>query len=336
MSTKKVQGKFYPLQHREFLKLNQLLTQSELAVYLWLKTNDPFGSKFVEADTQKIAEDLGISRRSVQRSLVKLEQEELIELVISKFKYRLKSKILPQSGNYLEIKDDSQVATSGSSDDSRIVSTTSVSLQRHQDRSNDSRIVSTTSVSPSSSETYSVRGFQNHKIFKTYIDFKKTLSEGEGESFLNFVKEAIKNFSQPINDLEAWLASQTKAGQNRWEVYYQKYQEENKARKPDFDSSSVVDEAKQKAIAKYQESLKQQKFQSEMIEHGKRKEKNKLESLLNNPKYQIQGIEKLESQGADKSTPKALGRYVAEAQEKLCELRMTSYFADLEIQGGKR
>ncbi len=70
-------------QHQEFLKLNQILTQSELAVYLWLKTNDPFGSKFVEADTKKIAEDLGISRRSVQRALVKLQQEELIELVIT-------------------------------------------------------------------------------------------------------------------------------------------------------------------------------------------------------------------------------------------------------------
>jgi hypothetical protein len=55
MSNKKVQGKFYPLQHQEFLKLNQILTQSELSVYLWLKTNDPFGEKFIEADTQKIA-----------------------------------------------------------------------------------------------------------------------------------------------------------------------------------------------------------------------------------------------------------------------------------------
>ncbi|MGL5835921.1 MAG: hypothetical protein ACRC1Z_22225 [Waterburya sp.] len=59
--------------------------------------------------------------------------------------------------------------------------------------------------------------------------------------------------------MEAWLASKTKAGQNRWQVYYLKYQEENKALKPDFDSSSVVDEAKQKAIAQFQEQLQQQK-----------------------------------------------------------------------------
>ena len=170
MSTEKVQGKFYPLQHQEFLKLNQLLTQSELAVYLWLKTHDPFGSKFVEADTQKIAEDLGISRRSVQRALVKLQQEELIELVISKFKYRLKSKSANQSKNNSEIKHDLQLATSGSPDDSKIASTKSVSLQRHQDRSGDRKIVSTTPVSPSSSETFSQKEFQTPKISKTYIE----------------------------------------------------------------------------------------------------------------------------------------------------------------------
>ena len=127
MSTKKVQGKFYPLQHQEFLKLNQILNQSELSVYLWLKTNDPFGGKLIEADTQKIAEDLGISRRSVQRALVKLQQEGLIELVISKFKYRLKSKSVPQSENNSQIKDDSQLTTQDQE-------TTPVSLQRHQDR----------------------------------------------------------------------------------------------------------------------------------------------------------------------------------------------------------
>ncbi|MDJ0597169.1 MAG: MarR family transcriptional regulator [Pleurocapsa sp. MO_226.B13] len=332
MSTKKVQGKFYPLQHQEFLKLNQILTQSELAVYLWLKTNDPFGSKFVEADTQKIAEDLGISRRSVQRALVKLQQEELIELVINKFKYRLKSKLLPQSENNSEIKDDSQVATSRSPDDSKIVSTTSVSLQRHQDRSDDNKIVSTTPASPSSSETYSVQKFQNPKIFKTYIDFKRSLSEEESENFFKFVKEEAKNLNRPINDLEAWLASETKAGQNRWEVYYQNYQERKKADKPESEINSTSKAFKQKAIAKYQEYLKQQRSESEKIDRGMQEREYELESLLNNPDYQIKSSKELESQS--KQTPKALGKYIAEGKEKLRDLRMTNYFADLAVQGG--
>ena len=69
----KIQGKFYPLQHEEFLNQLQRLTQSELAVYLWLKTNDSCSDKLVEASTKQIADDLNVSRRTVQRALVKLQ-----------------------------------------------------------------------------------------------------------------------------------------------------------------------------------------------------------------------------------------------------------------------
>ena len=58
---------------------------------------------------------------------------------------------------------------------------------------------------------------------QTYSDFIQTLSDGEREKFLDFVTEQIKDFVQPINDLEAWLANFNKAGQNRWEVYYSKF-----------------------------------------------------------------------------------------------------------------
>lgn len=332
MSNKKVQRKFYPLQHQEFLHLNQLLTQSELAVYLWLKTNDPFGGKFIEADTQKIAEDLGISRRSVQRALVKLQQESLVELLISKFKYRLKSKSAPQSENDSEIKGDLPVATSRSPDDNKIVPTTSVSLQRHQDRFNDNKIVSTTSMSPSSPETFSEQGFQNPKISKTYLDFKRSLSEEERENFFKFVKEEAKNLNRPINDLEAWLASKTQAGQNRWEVYYQNYQERKKANKPKSEINSTSEAFKQKAIAKHQEYLKQQKSRCEKTERNQGKEKDELESLLNNPNLQIKRINKLESKSPKNSQP--FGKYVSESYEHLRNLRMISLFAKESIQGG--
>jgi predicted transcriptional regulator len=73
MPQTRIQGKFYPLQHEEFIKLNKRLTQSELAVYLWLKTNDNFGDKLIAANTKQIADDLNINRRTVQRALVKLQ-----------------------------------------------------------------------------------------------------------------------------------------------------------------------------------------------------------------------------------------------------------------------
>ena len=331
MSTKKVRGKFYPLQHQEFLQLNQILTQSELSVYLWLKTNDPFGGKLIEADTQKIAEDLGVSRRSVQRALVKLQQEELIELVINKFKYRLKSQSASQSVNNSRIKDDlKEVATSRSSDDGKIALTSLVSPKRHQDRSNDSKIVSTTSVSPSLSETISEREFQTPNTSKTYIDFKKTLSEDESENFLKFVIKAIKSFREPIQDVEAWLASQTKAGQNRWSVYYQNYLRENKASKPDSNSSSVANEAKRKAIANYQKQLNREKAGYRRTESvASTLEFNR---LLDNPENQIKRIDKLESQS--KPVAKSLSKYVSEGCEHLRNIRMSNFFANELIQEG--
>jgi hypothetical protein len=326
MSTKKVQGKFYPLQHQEFLKLNQILTQSELSVYLWLKTNDPFGEKFIEADTQKIAEDLEISRRTVQRALVKLQQESLIELVISKFKYRMKSKLSSNNDYLSKINDESTREISRLSDDNKIASATVRSFERHQRRLSDPDVAKVSPVSPSLLETDSEQRFQTPKISKTYIDFKKTLSEDESENFFRFVKEAIKNFQQPIHDLEAWLASQTKAGQNRWKVYYQKYQKENKARKADSDLTSVSDSAKQRAIANYQKQLKQEKT-------GQTKNENEVSTsefnrLLNNPNNQIKRIDRLENQS------KPFGKYVSESCEHLRNLRMTSLFSNESIQGG--
>ncbi|WP_237743553.1 HTH domain-containing protein [Pleurocapsa sp. PCC 7319] len=330
MSTKKISGKFYPLQHQEFLKLNQILTQSELSVYLWLKTNDPFGGKLIEANTHEIAKDLGISRRTVQRALVKLQKENLIELVINKFKYQMKSKSVSENAHCPQIKDKSEVVTPGSSDDTEIVSATPGSFERPQDRLDDTHVTLASPVSPPSPETKLEIRFQTPKISKTYIDFKKTLSEGESENFFKFVKKAIQNFSQPVNDLEAWLASKTKAGQNRWEVYYHKYQEEKKARKLDSHSSSIPDEDKKKAIAKFQEQLKQQRSGRVKIEN--RQDKEKFDRFLNNPEHKLKRINQLESQSKPISQP--LGKRIADGYEQLRNLRMKSHFANQAVQVG--
>jgi len=65
--------------------------------------------------------------------------------------------------------------------------------------------------------------YSTPQTIQTYSDFIKTLSEEERANFLNFVREKTKNLSQEVNDIEAWLASSNKAGQNRWGVYYSKY-----------------------------------------------------------------------------------------------------------------
>jgi hypothetical protein len=74
-----------------------------------------------------------------------------------------------------------------------------------------------------SSKPLPEKNYGSPQTLQTYTDFIQTLSEGERENFLNFVKEQIKNLPKQVNDIEAWLANQNQAGQNRWEVYYNNF-----------------------------------------------------------------------------------------------------------------
>ena len=60
----------------------------------------------------------------------------------------------------------------------------------------------------------------------SYQIFSKSLSDLARENFLNFVREKIKDFPKPINDVEGWLAGKNQAGQYRWRVYYDLFQGE--------------------------------------------------------------------------------------------------------------
>ncbi len=162
-------------------------------------------------------------------------------------------------------------------DDIEIVSATGRSSQRHQCRLGDPPVAKVTPMSPSSAENQSEQRFQNSKINKTYIDFKDSLSESERDNFLRFVEQKIQNLEKPINDLEAWLANQTKAKQNRWKVYYQIYQQEKnqKITEPYQNSDSTTFEEKEVAIKKWQEHLKQQRLENQL---AKKEPKQNLES----------------------------------------------------------
>lgn len=265
MPQTRIQGKFYPLQHEEFLKLNKRLTQSELAVHLWLKTNDPFGDRLVEASTKQIGDDLNVSRRTVQRALVKLRDENLIDLIITKFQYRVKSlppeNISEPETSEKKVKETLRVATPGSPSDTSVAIGTRMSPSVQECRHQYENVAISTGMSPPTAETQSEQKLENPKTLQTYKDFKDSLSESEREKFFNFVKEKTNNLEKPINDLEAWLASKNAAKQNRWEIYYRNYQEEqiNEGRKTTRHSenggSSPLGE-KNSAIAKFREKMR--------------------------------------------------------------------------------
>jgi len=90
-------------------------------------------------------------------------------------------------------------------------------------------------------------------IKQTYTDFINSLSEAESENFLTFCEEKTRNLNQPVNDIEAWLAHTTKAGQKRWEVYYNKYKASQQS-KPKKSQANVKTQWQM-----HQEELEQQR-----------------------------------------------------------------------------
>ena len=90
------QGKYaslhYRLTNEEWTEIIKILNLSELKVLYYLRTLDPFGDRFQDARTKNIAAEVGISQRSVQRAVLKLQDLGFIDLEITEFKFRFKSR----------------------------------------------------------------------------------------------------------------------------------------------------------------------------------------------------------------------------------------------------
>ena len=168
----KIEGKFYPLKNEEWLNIARKLTHSELLVLYHLRTLEPFGDKLTESSTKDVAEATGISQRSVQRALIKLNELELIDLQIQKFAFRLRSQ---------------SQTTEESDSDSAVANSSAVSPTRQPCRDKDSAVANSSPLSDSSSETLAPRDFFPPKTLKTNKT-NQTLSESEGERNLIFWK----------------------------------------------------------------------------------------------------------------------------------------------------
>lgn len=90
----------------------------------------------------------------------------------------------------------------------------------------------------------------------SYQIFINSLSEDERAKFLSFVREKIKNLSQEVNDIEAWLAHTNKAGKNRWEVYYSKYLDSKQTQPKKSSAKNALDEYRQELELQQQQAQK--------------------------------------------------------------------------------
>ena len=73
----KIQGKFYPLQHEEWLRACRELTKAELEVLYYIRAIDPLNNG-IEINTAEIARQLSSSKRQVHRQTVSRALKELV------------------------------------------------------------------------------------------------------------------------------------------------------------------------------------------------------------------------------------------------------------------
>jgi hypothetical protein len=203
--------KFHRLTRQEWETVAKKLTHSELLVFYWLKSNDPYGDRYIEANTLDIAQALGISRRSVQRALVKLSELRLIDLAITRFQYRVRSSI----ENYED-------ATWVSPSDTHVAEMPPMSSGTPPMSSGTPPVSpETPPMSRSTPETPTPSDFQEPKTLKTNKT-KKTLSEErereidvclnkipevDREKFLQFARSKAAQLPDPPQLIEKWIAS---------------------------------------------------------------------------------------------------------------------------------
>ncbi|MBE9018895.1 hypothetical protein C7Y66_11005 [Chroococcidiopsis sp. CCALA 051] len=98
----------YPLTMDEFLKLNTLLTDAELRVYLYLMIKNPFPDSRIEIDTAFISEQLGLTRRTVQRSVKKIAELKFFPNLFfcnqsNSVEYQIRDRLHAELGGLVEV-----------------------------------------------------------------------------------------------------------------------------------------------------------------------------------------------------------------------------------------
>jgi hypothetical protein len=228
MTQAKIEGKFYPLQHDEWLRACRELTPAELKCLYYIRTSDPY-SNGVRLTVAAIARDLScegqppISRQTISRAIKRLDQLGYIEMEPLEFNVKISGKgiltVCENTDGVLTHHDRSS-HTNG--------------VLTHHDRSlhttDDRYTPPTIATHQPEPETVTQQEFQNPKTLlessKTNKDLNKTLSESAGERkkklyqfldsliepertfFLDFCKHAAANaYKNKIALPELWIAS---------------------------------------------------------------------------------------------------------------------------------
>ncbi|NES68673.1 MAG: hypothetical protein F6K24_27315 [Okeania sp. SIO2D1] len=209
---------FYPLTHKLGRKLREAkLTAAEWRLWSYLVELDPYGEKYLDFDSQTVMQKCDISKTTLWRSMCKLQELGLFDFQDKGFHFKNEMGVSKMKQPFQKRNEDFKNETEDFKNE------TAISKMKPE----------ISKMKSSEAETPAQQGSQNPSEIKIYKDFTDSLSEGgEREKFFKFVKEKIREFNPPINDLEAWLASQTKTGNYNFRVYYAMFQKEVKKESP--------------------------------------------------------------------------------------------------------
>lgn len=279
---------FYPLQKEELMALRKVkLINNAAYVHLALRYENPYCDRPIEVIPKEFALRWQIPEVSVYKAIAKLK--ELGILNIKSGKLVIDWVIKPSGESELNSEAYEQVDSAPFNQSSNLAAGEVTELESEAkatevedtttvDELSDPRknyqigkkIIRSDNRLSNPKKNYQIRENRGLKplsskasdspqIIQTYSDFIKTLSESERDDFFDFVKEATRNLTKPINDIEAWLANKTTAGQNRWEVYYTNFKEFKQLNSP----KRVEKPHRQNALAKWQAELEERRKQAE-------------------------------------------------------------------------
>ena len=178
MTQTKIQGKFYPLTPELAKKLREAkLTAAEWRFWAYLVEIDPYGDRYHDLSPLTIQTECEMSKPTYYRAKAKFQDLGLFDFQEEKVSFR---------------------------------NLTGVSKMRLESQKRDSKSQKRDSKSQKreneSSEPSSSKDSSSPKIYKTYSDFKDSLSEGKREKFLEFgLKKAAELPKQPTLP-QKWIA----------------------------------------------------------------------------------------------------------------------------------
>ena len=233
--------KFYKLTESEWKEiLNKVTKVSQYKVLFHLKICDPFGDRNLEYRVIDLAKALGLSERTIYRTIKELTEMNLIEAQPTAYALRVQSvgNMTPMSVSVTPVSDAPRVESVGNMTPMSVsvtpmsVSVTPVSEPvTPMSKSLSPMSEPVTPMSKSIGETLAVTKFEKSSDYKTnktnkdslsdraqnYFDWLKNLWPEERESWNKFVQDKIQELPRKVVLRDEWLIASGATGKPRWE-----------------------------------------------------------------------------------------------------------------------